>query len=201
MTKFSKLLFVCALTTLLAGCYTANSMYKDLSEQMDAEDAAWQTVNSLAVTKCGADTDPQKLPPKNTAVKQSKCVSALVEQQVIPHAVFPDLIRAYRRKQEFLTGQYADGKLSVNERTYASEQASAAYEQARTDRANQILMVQSQRDNAFMGSVTQAMKQYGADRQQHAMEQQEQSRAIRDSMPIQTHCTRNLAGGVECLSY
>lgn len=152
--KFSKL-FIISISFFVCGCVTSNGSYNHIAVQGSQEAAAWGRVDELAVSKCHMSPE-MDVPSKKVAKQRSKCVTQLVNDEVIPYALFPDLVTKYRQKQEFLTGQYVDGKISANERAYLGAQAEAQYHENVRIRANQNLTAEYQRQDAqqaYWGSV------------------------------------------------
>lgn len=144
-----KIAFFISIGILITGCVTSsNRLYNQIAAQGSQEAAAWDRVNEMAVSQCHISPDPEVAPPKKVAMKQSKCLTGLVNEQVIPYALFPELTQEYRKKQEFLTGQYVDGKISANERAHLGAKANEEYHEAVRVRSNQILTTEYQRQDA-----------------------------------------------------
>jgi hypothetical protein len=170
----------------LVGCVApTNSLQSDIQARINAEEVSWIQLDSVVLKQCGLPEDPDSVPVREKVVQQSKCVTALTNKIVKPHAIYPDLLQQMRDKIEFLSGQYADGKLSSNERQYASKQLWQDYEDAKIARANQILSVSQEQQavqsaywgQAF-GQIADTFEPHSAQAYQKRLEEQQQQKPL-----------------------
>jgi len=109
-----------AIVLLLSGC-AASSQPSDnnLVQKKSTEQAAWNKLEGLSAAKCGVSPLP---PARTDAVKVSNCVTTLVKEYVLPHAVFPDLLLSSRTEALDIAERYANGEISAGEYKKLSEE-------------------------------------------------------------------------------
>lgn len=83
-----------------------------IADRKSGEEAGWTRVAALSKSECGISIAP---PARNTAVRQSICVTELVEKHVLPHAAFPTLVMQSRAQAWRLATRYEEGKLSATQ--------------------------------------------------------------------------------------
>ncbi|NWH08204.1 MAG: hypothetical protein HXY22_06090 [Alphaproteobacteria bacterium] len=135
--------------TLISGC-AAQQLHRDIHNRAALEFSAWRMVEAMAPEKCGV---PDRAPPRDKAVSISRCVSNLVNETVLPVALFPDEVIKFRRKAEADTEAYAAGNLSAAEREKRSKVGFEEYVAIINGKANQLLLVAQQRDIAFSNAM------------------------------------------------
>lgn len=120
---------------LLSACTPPRQASDDnFMQKRIAEEASWARLNELSVVKC--DVSPLT-PERDRAVEISNCVTQLVNQYVLPNAVFPDLLLSSRAEALRIAQDYADGKISAAEYKRRSEDRLKNYSRALIYFANQ----------------------------------------------------------------
>jgi hypothetical protein len=113
------------ITSFLSGCAASHQVNNDdYSRRKAMEEAGWATLEKLSSDECGATREP---PRRARAVELSNCVTGLVYEYVLPHAVLPRLLINSRTEALRMAQDYADGKMSPVEYKLRSEARLKAY--------------------------------------------------------------------------
>lgn len=106
----------------------------DYSQKKAAEQAAWAQLKVASAERCHVSAAP---PDRTQAVGMSDCVTELVKQYVLPHAVNPDLLMASRADALRIAQDYAAGKMTPMEYRNRSQERLREYSVAVLSNANQ----------------------------------------------------------------
>jgi len=106
----------------------------DYAQKKAAEQAGWAQLKVASVEQCKVSAAP---PDRDQAVGMSDCVTELVKQYVLPHAVNPDLLMASRTDALHIAQDYAAGKMTPAEYKKRSQDRIREYSVAVLSNANQ----------------------------------------------------------------
>lgn|GEM_PF-6677368 len=179
------------LSLLLAGCAGAN--LQEVNNQMrpkaQAEFTAWANFADLTSAQCaGAKTLDQV--KRKEAMSIYKCADSLIQKTIVPVALYPDLLTAYRLKRVQSYRAYAIGQVEQSE----------------------FLLLVENDWNQYVTTIDGRVRQAQMQAQQKDMVQSQQMMALGTSLMTQpntqkseameyTDCYRVAGGNIQCRSY
>ena len=134
-----------AIVFVLCGCAA-----QGLSASNSKEHAAFSRAKSRIEVECGKfkGEDNRKL-----AFQAYNCNANILREEVLPNAVYPDLVLRYLEKVAKVTEQYRDGKISREKSNFKIQQLGTALDRERAERLNrdyqQAQMSDRQKGQAF----------------------------------------------------
>lgn len=126
--RFS-LLTLCALALALGGCAPQTStmsmpMPRDAqtvaqsaseterAKEKMSEEQAWARVEKMTPAACPSAQTP---PAAHEAIQFTKCVTGLINRELLPFAAFPELVRDTRGEALKLAQAYANGEMNATQ--------------------------------------------------------------------------------------
>jgi len=137
----------------LFGCAGANT--SALNQAAYTEKQAWETGKLVAMQDCDR-ADGDEFIEKSKAVEISKCITRVIQEQVVPHAVFPSLVTEWRQRQEKIAQKYQAGKLTRAQADAQSEESLALLKRQYDAQGAQLYssaVKADQRNSAAMGAI------------------------------------------------
>lgn len=120
MINITLIFGLCAFALLLTGCVSQPSQPRHTAAieqpvpfetRKAQEEQAWAQIGELSRSHCGVTG----VPPRETAVAQSSCVSELIYNHVLPVAVYPALVRETRNDALEIAKDYSAGKMTTTQ--------------------------------------------------------------------------------------
>jgi hypothetical protein len=154
------------LILVLAGCAAAQ-VRNDLVDRISVEKQAWEAADAEADRTCYRDIPADGWPKRSEAVAVSKCYTKIVEEKVLPVAVYPDLVVAYRTAALRTSGAYESGKISGAEFEAEAQENYAGYYQQCNARASAAVTAAANQDGATIERIRQSAAEQRANRPLH----------------------------------
>jgi len=148
------------LTTIivLSACTTVNQKDVQLQQEWAKEISAFEKNAQIATDECGYKQGEKR--SREEAVPMAKCITRLVEENIMLQAKYPDLLHELRQADELRSKEYAEGQIYHEEFTLKGKNMIADYEQQWIARANvELAQTIEDQENArtlgkmFLGGV------------------------------------------------
>jgi hypothetical protein len=156
-----RFLILCGVILGLSGCAMQQAQGQ-FNNKFAAEEVAWNEIGTLFSDRCGKGKSSEELentPKRDEVVQLVKCMSKLVNEKVIPAAVYPDLVLQMRATTLRNAEAYANGKISSTEWEARANETWADYTNKINERVNNVLIQAAQQDELSKQRFSQGFSQ------------------------------------------
>lgn len=134
-----------AIVLVLGGCAA-----QGLRASSSKEQAAFGRAQSRIEAECSKFKGEGN---RKLAFQAYNCNASILREEVLPNAVYPDLVLSYLEKVAKVTEQYRDGKISREKSNFKIQQLGTAMDKERAERLNrdyqQAQMADRQKGESF----------------------------------------------------
>jgi len=209
MKKYT-LIITCVVALGLVGCATqqAQSQFK---KRFAVENAAWAEAVSTMPERCfpnKTEVEINEAPKPNETIAATKCLTVLIQEKVIPVAVYSDLVLKMRADALRNAEAYANGKISAEEWEARGTENWANYTEQTNERVNRVLMQTAQQDAITRQKMEQGFNQGFYGYQQQVQRQQairpvtfQQQPMMRNTFSAKCKSSPILGGIVQCTTW
>ena len=179
----------------LSACSAQNQVYSNLVQRKQTEDAAWSRVVPILQVQCGYSTTEKPAPEQ--AVNLSRCTTQVINENIMPYAAFPAALVEMRARAQANAERYANGQITGQQYEEYTDLNVKMYKDQQQAMADSLMLSAAQRDQTLSilaGGVAQGARN-ASEQQREAYRQQQANR------PIQTTCSQDYYGDINCTSY
>ncbi len=165
--------------TACAGQYTYQAQ-QQINSMAQAEANAWKRVIQLNQEQCPKGS-PEKPLPKSKVMEANDCWARIVNANVAPVAMAPDLLNQLILSNKQIALSYKKGKIDKDEVSLESDKAWAKYIAAVDARSRNAVMQANQQDQALAQQRQQYFQNLSQQVQQQEIQQQQDAPAFRNT--------------------